>query len=177
MKREEIFVGYDIDGLLSYFVKSFFDWFQEPMPFPIRGWSGNNFINDHFDEIAHDPEFWESIQILNGPETLAIQPDVYITARSISNDISMNWLYDMGYPMVPVYTVGHLADKSAIAKELGVTHFIDDHTKNYHELRAAGIECYLYKPYYLVEETPDIPIEHTIYNIEDFNNELLGIDD
>lgn len=123
-------IGLDIDGILAYFTKGFYEWFNEPFIEPTK-WE-DEFIVKNFKKIVNVNEFWLNLPVLTHPEHIDFDVECYITARPCPSYISYKWLTKNGFPARPVFTVGSTGSKhntkTEIIRELGITHFVDDHS-------------------------------------------------
>lgn len=134
-------VGLDIDDVLSDFCPHFCRRFNLKEP---HFWNFDRSIADKFNEIMTDKEFWLSIPIKIGPESIKFEPACYITSRSIPRAWTEEWLDKNGFAAVKVYQVGVDGSKVACAKAAGIDYFIDDRFENFVELNRAGVFTYLY---------------------------------
>jgi len=150
--NEKMVIGYDIDGVIANFVKGFYDLMGAKQPDTIPQWS-DPFINDNFDHVIDNDEFWSNLPLINRYEGQEV--DIYITARPCPSHISRRWLVENGWPDRLVMTVGHNNSKIDAAKSIGLTHFIDDKPENVDDLLSIGVDAKLYEPYYMRHENPD----------------------
>lgn len=89
-------------------------------------------------------EFYRNIPPLVNPDDIPFEPQAYLTARSIDESITKQWLQDNGFPTAPVFTVPFGASKIEVAKQAGIEWFIDDSYDNFVELNNAGICTFLW---------------------------------
>ena len=134
--------GLDIDSVLGDFTPHFLNYLGLDPTAPIHWYDPR--IMSNFHRIIEDKEFWLTMPVLNGPETLVFEPACYITARSIPVEWTEEWLNNNGFPVAKVVSIGRNDSKIAAAKEIGIEVFLDDKFENYVELNSAGVECYLY---------------------------------
>lgn len=135
-------IGLDLDGVCADFTGYLMK---------ISGNEGHiaNHWNDpivrrEFEKVKTDPEFWKNIPPLLKPEDIPFEPHAYITARSIDQSITQEWLDRNLFPVAPLYCVGVGESKIEVAKKSGITRFVDDNYNNFLELNRAGIFTYLY---------------------------------
>ena len=137
-------VGLDIDGVLADFNGHILKDYGDHTPVH---WN-DPVIRNLFEEIKEDPEFWANIPPLIKPEELGFEPECYITARSIGEDVCRLWLDLNGFPSAKIYCVGNTDSKVEIAKKANIDIFIDDSFNNFRELNEAGVCTLLYtQPY------------------------------
>lgn len=170
-------IGYDLDDVIIEFAPGVYRWLGEPYRGPMHIWT-DPFIVNNFHRVQYDVNFWLQLKLLNGPMNLSVQPDVFVTHRCISNDITKRYLDMVGYAGVPVYTVPRSVSKADKLKELEVTHFVDDKLSTYNELEAAGIVSVLYIPPYHLPKMDERRAERQISNIQNYskycNNSYLN---
>lgn len=137
-------VGFDIDEVLCDFIGGFYSHFNISLEdFEKSCFWSDHIINQIFEQIKNDEDFWLNLPIKVTPNQLPIEPHCYITSRSINSEVTKKWLVLRGFPDRPVYTVGVNGSKVEIAKSSGIDFFIDDRYKNFVELNNAGINCFL----------------------------------
>lgn len=137
-------IGLDIDGVLSHFTLGFFNWFNEPFKAPIK-WE-DEFIVNNFKKIVDVKEFWSNLPVLTPPDKISFEVSCYVTSRPISSHISYKWLLDNGFPNRPVFTVGIKQSKIEVINDLGITHFVDDHSVNMIDInKNTDCTCFLYQ--------------------------------
>lgn len=134
--------GLDIDSVLGDFTPHFLNYLSLDHTDPIH-WYDPRIMNN-FHKIIKDKDFWLSMPVLNGPETLMFEPTCYITARSIPVEWTEEWLVNNGFPTGEVISIERNESKVAAAKRTGIEAFLDDKFENYVDLNSAGIDCYLY---------------------------------
>ena len=133
-------IGLDIDGVIADFHLHFCNYLNIPIYEPIH-WN-DPIIRNKFNEVREDEKFWLTMPKLD--TEIPFEPHCYITSRSINPVITQQWLEKNGFPIAPLYCVGHNESKVAIAKESGVEIFVDDKYENFTELNKSGICCFLY---------------------------------
>lgn len=135
-------IGLDIDGVLADFSGH------------LLKISGNNnhkpshwndpILRKEFSKVKAEDEFWINIPPLLSSQDILFEPHCYITARSISPEITQAWLDKHLFPKAPLYCVGVGESKVEVAKSSGITHFVDDNYDNFIELTKAGIFTWLF---------------------------------
>lgn len=137
-------IGLDIDGVLAAFSEGFLEYFDLDRN-PAKHWNDPRFRNaDRWKEIENNEEFWTGLDTLIHPDDLLFEPHCYITARSIPQEWTEKWLFEINnFPKVPVITVGRGESKVEQAKLIGVEVFVDDAYHNFKELNDNGIFTYL----------------------------------
>lgn len=100
-------------------------------------YSSNERINV---QLKENKEFWMSIPPLR---EVPFEPYMYITARPIPSEWTMEWLEKNGFPAVKVVTVGPNQSKLEVLKENEIDIFIDDKFSTFVEASKAGICCFL----------------------------------
>jgi hypothetical protein len=135
-------IGLDIDEVLADFASHWCKYHNiENTP---EWWNFDTKMKDRFKDVINDKDFWLSIPTITDPKSIGFEPHCYITSRSIPKEWTEEWIAKNGFPTVPVYCVPHNESKVHIAKQLGITHFVDDRFENFVELNKAGIACYLF---------------------------------
>lgn len=135
-------IGLDIDGLLANFIGHLTTISGNEGYMPTH-WNCP-LIREEFEKVKHDPEFWSDIPALIKKEEINFEPHCYITARSISPEVTQAWLDKFGFPKAKLYCVGVGESKVEIARQSGIDIFVDDCYENFLELNKAGILTYLY---------------------------------
>lgn len=144
MKQRKI--GLDIDNVLADFTQGWADAFD--VPNRPASWS-YTYKNAGPDSLFKKPkkqleDIYRNLKPELKPEDLPFEPWCYVTARSIDQKITEEWIERHGFPTRPVYTVPFGASKVDILKESGVDIFVDDSWDNFVELNKAGITTYLW---------------------------------
>lgn len=168
-------VALDVDGVIANFYKALCLKYNKP------------YVNSEWDvpwfpeyakELRDDKVFWETLPILNAPEKLTFNFDLYLTAIPKSLKKSRGkWLKDNKYPDKPVIVSSNKLVKCI--KE-GITALVDDKITTLLSIdrynKRAGkeiIKPIFYKPPYLIvnESIPD-----TIYQIQSLSevNNILN---
>ncbi|MCB1711624.1 MAG: HNH endonuclease [Candidatus Riesia sp.] len=133
-------VGLDIDGVLLNYEEHFLEYLNLPKHHPDR-WDDPRFVNN-FKLIEKDENFWLGIPRIFDPKYLYFIPEIYVTARPVSTEITRKSLISNGFPDRPIITVGHGGSK--VEPLLGkVDIFVEDSFANYMELNKAGIRTIL----------------------------------
>ena len=136
-------IGLDIDEVLCDWVGNWCKLHNlDPQP---KYWYFDYKTRDHFDRMTDQDtlnEFYLSLP-KKVEYTLPFEPDLYITSRPVSTEITKQWLFENGFPTKPVHTVGVGRSKVDIALEQELDIFVDDSYKNFVDLNRAGICCYL----------------------------------
>lgn len=135
-------IGLDIDGVIADFTGHLLRKIGYPEHIPIH-WNDPK-IRKGFDEHKNDKQFWLDLPPLMNPKEINFEPHCYITARSIGEDVSKEWLDMHGFPTAPIYSIGIGESKVEKAKAAGMDVFVDDNFNNFVELNKAGILTYLY---------------------------------
>jgi len=137
--------GIDIDDVLADFLnawKAFHNIDSVP-----NAWFFDREILAKFEDMKNENllnDFYLSLKPLISPDRIPFEPHCYITSRPVDTAITEKWLDINGFPSKPVFTVPVGGSKVAIAKEHGVTHFVDDKYENWLELNRGGIFTYLF---------------------------------
>lgn len=139
-------IGLDIDGVLADFTGHLLKKLGVPNHVPLH-WN-DPIIRRGFEDYKKDKQFWLDIPPLVTREDINFEPHCYITARSIGEDITKEWLDKYHLPTAKIYSIGIGESKVEIAKESGVDIFIDDNFDNFVQLTNAGIFTYLYNAPY-----------------------------
>lgn len=135
-------IGLDIDGVLADFIPHILK-YAGLENHKVTHWN-DPIIRKYFPEVKNNSDFWEGIPTLCSREDIHFEPHCYITARSISSEVTQAWLDKHHFPVAPLYCVGVGESKVEIAKHSGITHFVDDCYQNFVELSKAGIFTYLH---------------------------------
>lgn len=165
-----VFVGYDLDGVLANWMLAVHIRFGKRLygeKYPRYDFPE---ASQWIKELGYSDDFWLDLPVLNAPEKLTVQPDIYITTRPAPSEISHKWLIANGFPDKPVITVGEDKDKSKAIRKYGVTHFIDDKIRSYHQATSVkGCIPVLYNPHYLSRLDEDLTgVDNIITDIKDF---------
>jgi len=172
-------IGLDIDGVLADFATAF----SEKMGLPHKGnksWYMSYKAKDPdlWAKLLEDKEFWLGLKPLIDPDSLTFEPVAYVTARSIPQAWTEEWLEVNGFPCNEVVVIdgsgGVHGSKVEALNERDVDIFIDDHYKHFIELNQAGIKCYLQDSYYNSRhEVGALRIKHPNEVLQLFNNSLV----
>lgn len=148
IKEYDFKIGLDVDGVLANFYSSICKRFNRPIE-PIKTWN-QNWINNSFNKLIHDDEFWENLDILNSSEAIPFKFDAYIT--SIPNQQHRSrckWLKLHNYPNNMVVST---SDKLLAMIDLGINVLVDDKWENVEKVRLDGRKAIYYCPFYFTEE-------------------------
>lgn len=135
-------IGLDIDEVLADFLGGWRELY--PKDYEIHSWNFEMGIQDKFKEMKSVnklDDFYSNLKPLIKAEELTFEPICYITSRPVDSSITEKWLYDLGFPQVPVITT---SQKAKICKEMRLDAFVDDNFYNYQAITKEGILCYLY---------------------------------
>ncbi len=135
-------IGCDLDDCIISWVKPWCEKFGHNTP---TDWYFSYDTRKHFENLKGEEldNFYANLPTKVNPSDIPFDISCYITARTISEDITKNWIEKNGFPTKPVYTVGFGKSKVDAAKEAGIDWFIDDNYETYLELNKAGITCFL----------------------------------
>lgn len=132
----------DIDGILADYEKHFLEYLDLPKHHP-TDWNDVRF-RDHWKDIVDDANFWATIPRIIDPMDLQYPVAGYITSRPCSNELTLKWLTDNGYPTAPIENVYPSKPKSEVLKQKeGIIITLDDSIKNFIDYQANGINCHL----------------------------------
>lgn len=134
-------IGLDIDEVLADWVGHWTRHHGQEVP---EIWNFDRHINEKFQALKDDKEFWLGIPVKTGPTEIGFEPHCYITSRNIPTEWTEEWIDKNGFPTMPVYSVKHGESKVDVAKQSGIDIFVDDRFSNFVELNNAGICCYLF---------------------------------
>lgn len=133
-------IGLDVDEVICDFIGAWTDKFGQEIP---EFWNFDPDINEKFDRLKNDKEFWMNLKPKINPSEMPFEPYCYITARPIPVEWTTEWIYRNGFPTMPVYSVGQGQSKIDIAKAHKIDIFVDDRWENFVELNNAGICTFL----------------------------------
>lgn len=178
--------AYDIDGVLANFIDGFIasakyrrpDLWDNSYPNNYSQWDDWHAIpKEQFGELwksfANEERFWRNLPVhewIEGFES-KIDPDYYITSRSVSGFVTANWLEIGGFTVAPVITVGVGESKTEQITKLGVTHMLEDAYHNYKDINDnTNAECYLVpRPHNITPIVEGfVNPNHVITNPQDF---------
>lgn len=135
-------IGLDIDEVICDFVGGCIDKFPNMNDRSVY-WNDPHIANN-WELIKDDKDFWLNLKPKVKHDELGFEPHCYITSRSVSFELTKQWLVKNGFPDVPIYSVGHNESKVDIARQSGIDIFIDDRFENFVELNNNGICCFLF---------------------------------
>lgn len=135
-------IGTDLDDCIISWVKPWSEKFGQDIP---KDWYFSYDTRNHFENLKGEElnEFYANLPALIKPEEISFDISCYITARTIDENITKNWIEKNLFPTKPVYTVGFGQSKVEAAREAGIDWFIDDNYETYLEMNKAGITCFL----------------------------------
>lgn len=133
-------IALDIDEVIADWVGHWTKHHKQDLP---QFWNFDRDINEKFEALKDDMDFWLSIPAKIDPSQLPFEPVCYVTSRIIPTAWTEEWLKRKGFPSVPVITVGHGVSKVEALKEYKVDIFVDDRFDNFVDINKAGICCFL----------------------------------
>lgn len=136
-------IGLDIDGVICDWWNPWCEKYGMPIPERWKFSYSNKGIFENTTKEEMD-DFYTQLPPMVKPADIPFEPCCYITSRGVSNELTEQWIEDMGFPTAKVYTVGLHQSKVQVAKEAGVEIFVDDSYDNFVELNSNGICCFLY---------------------------------
>ena len=137
-------IALDIDDVLSNFITEWCGLWNIEVP---DCWHFDRDMRNKFEKMRENgtlEDFFLQLNVKVKPEEIPFEPLAYVTARSIPQSITEEWLRLKGFPARPVYSVGFGQSKLPILKEIGADIFVDDNIDNYNELNKNGVCCYLF---------------------------------
>jgi hypothetical protein len=137
-------IGLDIDNVICDWTKGWGEKYGcTPRP---DAWSFSYGNKIRFEGTPKEEldELYRNLPRQIDPNELPFEPHCYITARSIDESLTKEWIERNGFPCAPVHTVPFGASKVEAAKAAGIEWMIDDSFHNFVELNNAGIVCFLY---------------------------------
>jgi 5'(3')-deoxyribonucleotidase len=134
-------IGLDIDEVLADWAGHWTNHHKQDVP---ENWNFDRDINQKFESLKNDKEFWLSIPVKTKPSDIPFEPHCYITSRSIPKAWTEEWLDKNGFAAVPVHSIGYGESKVQTAKGSGIDIFVDDKYENFVELNNAGICTFLF---------------------------------
>lgn len=140
---KQLRIGLDIDGVLGDFISHIGNKFGRSQEDIVTHWNDPK-IRSWFEEVKKDSNFWATMPVLTSPKDIPFEPTCYVTSRSISSEITQDWLDRNGFPSAKLISLGHNQSKVQTLQELRVDIYVDDRIENFIELNKAGIFCYLF---------------------------------
>ena len=144
LKRNKLRIGLDIDGVLAdtstYYLK--YMGFKDQSP--PKSWNDKRFEKFLQNISPNDKKFWLSIPSLLTKKDIKnwnFKPVVYITARSVPNSITLQWLKNNGYPKAPLMSIGD-KPKSIVCNDFNLDIFVDDAPHNFWEINEVMLSGY-----------------------------------
>jgi len=134
-------IGLDLDEVIVDWLESWCK--KHGIKKPVYFWHFDNEMQQRFDEMKDDKDFWINIKPKVSPKDLPFEPHCYITSRSIDKSWTEEWLQKNGFTSVPLYSIGFGESKVEAAKLSGIEWFIDDSMSNFTQLNNAGICTFL----------------------------------
>lgn len=135
-------IALDIDEVLADFVGHYNNFFNSNIQ--PEFWNFDINIKEKLDRVKDNKEFWLTMPPKVNPSELGFEPVCYITARDIPSQWSEEWIASVGFPTMPVHTVGFDNSKVDICKKLNIDIFVDDRYENFQELNKNNICCFLF---------------------------------
>lgn len=135
-------IGCDLDDCIISWVKPWCDKFGHTIP---TDWYFSYKTFDNFRSLDEKDlnDFYSNLPPKISPTDIQFPIECYITARTIPEEITKEWIEKNGFPTKPVYTVGFGKSKIAAARSAGIDWFIDDNYETYLEMNKSGITCFL----------------------------------
>jgi 5'(3')-deoxyribonucleotidase len=133
-------IALDIDEVIADWVGHWTKYHGQVTP---EFWNFDAAIGEKFEALKEDKPFWLSIPPRISPSELPFEPTCYVTSRVIPTAWTEEWIAKMGFPTMPVITVGPGQSKVQTLKEQRIDIFVDDRFENFAEINSAGILCYL----------------------------------
>jgi hypothetical protein len=140
LKRPKI--GLDIDNVVADWTIAWGE--KHGIDRQPASWRYNYKNKEWLTPSAELDEWYKTIPPAINPKEIPFEPHAYITARSVDEQITKDWLQYHGFPTAPIFTVPFGASKVDIAKQAGIEWFIDDSYDNFVELNRAGICTFLW---------------------------------
>lgn len=142
-------IGLDIDEVLADWISGWMErWDIKERP---NHWNFDRKASERFKHLIDTGEydsFLLNLKPLIDGRDLKFEPVCYVTARSCNKEIVEKWLDTHNFPVAPVEVVELGGSKVEVLKKHNVDIFIDDNYKNFTEINASGILCYLFdQPY------------------------------
>lgn len=131
-------IGLDIDDTINTFVDYWCETHKCDIP---DHWHFDRKIGEKIKLLGK--EFWLNIPCKILAKDIPFIPSCYITARSIPEDWTREWLDKNNFPHVPIYSVGFGQSKLEIAKKENLDFFIDDNFETFLEFNSNGICTFL----------------------------------
>jgi 5'(3')-deoxyribonucleotidase len=136
-------IALDIDDVIADFLPEWCKLYNYPEP---TCWRFDYDMYDKFkrmDENNTLNDFFLQLPVKIDPMDLKFEPVAYVTARSIPDSVTKEWLKLKGFPAAPVHSVGFGNSKLEVLKSLDVDIFVDDNIDHFYELNSNGVCCYL----------------------------------
>lgn len=137
-------IALDLDDVLADFLPEWCKLWNQDIP---DCWHFDREMSDKFKQMQENgtlEDFFLQLPIKIRPEDIPFEPLAYVTARSIPQKITEEWLRIKGFPARPVYSVGFGQSKLQVLKEIEADIMVDDNYDTYTELNKGGICCYLF---------------------------------
>lgn len=131
-------VWLDIDDVICDFSRYFIERLGLPAHDP-TDWDDWRF-RKNLDRV--DDDFWISAPALVDPLKITYPISGYCTKRRCSTELVEQWLEKNGFPCAEVINVGLDGSKAEALRDRADV-MIDDSIRNFAEINAAGITCYL----------------------------------
>lgn len=133
-------ISLDVDEIICAWVQAYCKRYDMDIP---HCWNFDPKMSERMAELKNDMDFWAGIEPLIKAEDLPFEPAAYITSRPIPNEWTQEWLWHHKFPVAPVITVEHGADKLLKCEELGINWHVDDNFDTFRHLNANGMHCFL----------------------------------
>lgn len=137
-------VWLDLDGVVCDMEHHFLRYLELPLDHP-TDWDDWRF-RENLSKVAYDDTFWATMPPACDPSKICYPISGYCTSRHCRDEIIEDWLNKNGFPKAPVINIvqnGKIKQTKAEALAGKCDFFIDDSIRNFMDLNAAGIPCYL----------------------------------
>lgn len=136
-------IGLDIDDVLADFMGAYKERYN--IIEEVHFWRFDPKMEERMAELHKDKDFWLNLKPLINPKDLKFTPHNYITARSIPQEWTEEWLQKHGFPAKPVISVGFQKSKAEAVQISGCQWFVDDGYHNFMEInQKEGVCCFLF---------------------------------
>lgn len=141
-------IALDVDGVLLCFYSKMCERFGMEME-KLSTWSCD-WINEKFNEIKDDKEFWRDLPMITKPSEITFDFDYYVTALPPQQkDSRLFNLLTLGYPHKPIIVCDN---KHETCKRLNIDILIDDKPSTIDTCREHGINAIYFKPHYYADD-------------------------
>jgi len=160
----------DLDGVIGNFEQHFLTYLDLPKHHP-KEWDDERFKNN-ISKVDYNHDFWVTMPYIFKPEEFDYPISGYCTARNCEIETIREWLVKVGFPDVPIISVGLSGSKVDSLKSVNCDIFCDDSIRNYEELTNAGIKTFLMsRPHNLNYDAGDKRVE----NIKELENKMFEL--